>query len=64
MKPGSLGEEAVRAGARTTTTWSGGDTLDVRQEFGDEWVFGAWLEGEIGWCAHVYRLLEAAEGPE
>lgn len=55
--PGSLGEDAVTAGANTITTWSTGGTLDIRREFGDDWVFGAWLKEEPAWCAEAYRLL-------
>lgn len=56
--PGSYGEKAIMAGAKTNTIWSGGDTLDIRRDFGDEWVFGAWITEEPTWCEEVYRLFD------
>jgi len=58
--PGSLGIEATRAGAKTFRTWSTGDTTDVRLEFGDDWVFGAWLPDELNWCKKVYEIYDHA----
>jgi hypothetical protein len=48
-------EEAKTAGAKTTTTWSGGSKMHIDQEFGADWVFGAWLSQEPGWCQAVYN---------
>lgn len=48
--PAPLAAEALAAGAKHLTTWAGGDTLDLAEEFGPDWVFGAWLQQEAGWC--------------
>lgn len=48
--PGDLAEVAIAAGARRSTTWSNGVVFEVQVEFGMEWVFGAWLQQEPGWC--------------
>ena len=54
--PKGLAERAVRAGAQILTRWAGAATLDVRQEFGESWVFGRFLAGEPDWLNQAYRF--------
>ena len=35
---------------KTRNTASGGQTLNVREALGEDWVFGAWKEDEPRWC--------------
>jgi hypothetical protein len=37
-------------GVRTTTTWAGGQLMDIQATFGPEWVFGSWAPVEESWC--------------
>jgi hypothetical protein len=52
--PGGLAAEAIAGGAKATTRWSGGKTMDIQAELGDAWVFGAWLAAELEWCGKAY----------
>ena len=54
--PVPLMEAALAAGVKTTTKWSGGRVTDVASEFGDGWIFGKWLNDEIGWCREAYQF--------
>ena len=53
---------AINAGARTTTKWTFGGSMDVTKEFGNNWVFGHWLKEEPGWCRAMYEGVEKAAG--
>lgn len=53
--PAARVDSAKAAGAKATTRWSGGTSLDVSQTFGDGWIFGAWLAQEPAWCAESFR---------
>jgi hypothetical protein len=48
--PSDVVTAGVPARWRTDTTWAGGQRLDVREEFGDEWVFGNYSTDEVAWC--------------
>ncbi len=54
--------EAAQAGAKTTLTWGGDKGMDIRQDFGADWIFGAWLPQEPGWCRAVYDACSHANG--
>ncbi len=56
--PGSLATDATKAGAKTSTTWTGGGDMDTRRDLGDDWVFGAWLPNELIWCKAVYEMFD------
>lgn len=56
--PGPLAAEATRAGAKTTTTWTGGGDMDTRRDLGEDWVFGTWLPNELVWCQKVYEMFD------
>jgi len=58
LPPASVAD-AIAAGAKTTTKWSGGAIMDIRLELGDDWIFGAWLAMEPAWCASVYATSTA-----
>ena len=45
----SFGAEQVHHYSSTATT------LDVSDEFGADWVFGKWHEGETSWCQAAHR---------
>lgn len=53
---GGLVGEAIKAGVKTRTVWSGGKEMDIVQDLGDDWVFGAWLAEELCWCKKVHEL--------
>ena len=59
--PGRLLDEALAAGAPTSTRWSGGGEFDTRRDLGDEWVLGAWLEAEPAWCRRACLALAGEE---
>jgi hypothetical protein len=54
--PGGLAAEAIRVGAKTCTVWAGGSEMDTRRDLGEDWVFGAWLREEPGWCMEAYGM--------
>jgi hypothetical protein len=54
--PGGLAAEAGRRGARTETRWAGGSKTDVRQVFGEAWVFGRFLREESDWLGQSYAF--------
>jgi hypothetical protein len=58
--PGSLLAEAIKAGAKTQTKWSDGNSMDIQLDFGEDWVFGAWLPNELTWCKSVYETFNHA----
>jgi len=47
-------EQAIRAGARTTTEWAGHHITDTFKEFGDDWIFGKFLPAELGWLNEAF----------
>ena len=53
---------AIKAGAKTTTKWTFGGSMDVAREFGNNWVFGHWLKEEPMWCRSVYQQVEGGVG--
>jgi hypothetical protein len=58
--PAPLVRQAVQAGAMKSTRWSGGATMAIDAELGEDWVFGAWLAAESGWCDAAYRAASNA----
>jgi len=56
--PGLLGTEAIKKGAKTHINWTSGSHLDVQKEYGDDWVFGAFLPDELIWCKQVYEIFD------
>jgi hypothetical protein len=55
--PSPLADEAIAAGARTSTVWGVRDTMSITSELGPDWVFGAWLPSESNWCNAAYAAL-------
>ena len=45
---------ARAAGAKTTVTWTGGDSTDIGVECGRDWVFGFWSSEELVWCQQAF----------
>jgi DNA transformation protein and related proteins len=58
LAPESM-NEALGGGAETSVTWAGGQVTDLCREYGDDWIFGGWLEREPAWLLEVYNLVEA-----
>jgi hypothetical protein len=56
--PDCLAAEATKAGAKTSITSNGGVTWDIRDDLGDDWVFGAWLPNELIWFKAVYEMFD------
>ena len=56
--PADTLDEALIAGARTTTQWTGGGVTDIQREFGPDWIFGGFLSQELRWCRTVYEALD------
>jgi hypothetical protein len=54
--PRPFGINAIKAGAKTVTTWSTGGSMDIQRELGDDWIFGAWLPDEVIWCKKVIEM--------
>lgn len=55
--------EAVHFGACLSRKWSNGKTTDIQDEFGEGWVFGAWLTQETAWCQNA-GVEKAGDGRE
>jgi hypothetical protein len=53
--PATLATEAIKAGAFTNHKWSFGGGMDIRQELGEEWIGGRWLQKEPKWCLEAYQ---------
>jgi hypothetical protein len=52
---------AIAAGAEVLHHFrTVGTTLDLRESFGPDWVFGARNEREAGWLLATYRAIDAA----
>jgi hypothetical protein len=47
---------AIQAGAKTRTSRAGGNTMDIQQEFGTDWIFGSWHKSEIDWCRTTFEM--------
>jgi hypothetical protein len=54
--PGDQVSAAIAAGLTTVERWSDGTQTDASQEFGPDWVFGAWKRKEREWLRAVYDL--------
>lgn len=59
--PGDLGEAAIKAGAKLCVNWTGGGSLDIRRELGQDWVFGSWSPNELIWCKSVYAMFDSVQ---
>jgi len=53
--PESRLEEAKDFGLMESTTWSGGATTNVSEEYGHGWLFGAWHDKEEEFCKEMYE---------
>ena len=58
--PGTLATMAIEGGAKTFVHWSTGDHTDIQKEYGEDWVFGAFLPNELIWCKQVYEMFDYA----
>ena len=57
--PSRLSHDGSPAGARTEIVWSGGSRLNVRDEFGHDWIVGTFSPAEEAWCAEVFAEQQA-----
>jgi hypothetical protein len=55
--PPSLCSSGLPPGVRTETKWTGGRGMNIQEEFGRDWVFGAWAAEEEKWCSQVFGEL-------
>ena len=53
--PAAAAAEAIKAGAFTNHRWSFGGDMDIRQQLGEEWIGGRWLQNEPAWCLWAYK---------
>jgi hypothetical protein len=53
--------EGLPDGMRVEIVWSAGTTLNVRHEFGAEWVVGTFAPEEVRWCEESYDEQEASK---
>jgi len=51
--PDSAQDEALKAGLKTSSRWSTGETMETKQALGSEWFFGAWLRLEEQWLTDL-----------
>ena len=38
--------------------WSTGDYTDIQEDYGEDWVFGAFSRKELIWCLQVYDMFD------
>ncbi len=48
-------DDALKLGAKTSTTWAGGTTTNTFQAFGADWIFGGWKSAELDWCSETFE---------
>ena len=53
--PPSLVKSAVRRGARISVQYTDGDDMNTHRDLGPDWVLGAWLADEPGWCINAFE---------
>ncbi len=56
--PGSLGTEAINAGAKTYIKLNSGGSIDVQSELGEDWVFGPITPIELTWGKRIYEMFD------
>lgn len=45
---------SVSSIVRTTNVWSDGTRMDIRAEFGNDWIFGSYSADEETWCRQSF----------
>jgi hypothetical protein len=53
-------DAAIQAGARTRMKWSDSHTTDLKQDYGDGWIFGKYLKQEPDWLLAAYYAVEGS----
>ena len=53
--PPPLLEVAIRRGARISMRYTEGDDINTHRDLGRDWVLGAWLPAEPGWCTQAFE---------
>ena len=51
---------AIAAGAKTQTKWSGGKSMDIQPDLGEDGVFGRWRVDRVAWCRSLYDRFHSA----
>lgn len=59
--PPSVCSSGLPPGVRTETKWTGGGGMNIQQEFGRDWVFGAWAAEEEKWCSQAFEEFRDAQ---
>jgi hypothetical protein len=62
--PPALIEAAISGGARTSVRYTDGSDLNAPRDLGNDWVLGAWLPAEPGWCAKAFDYFGQLETTE
>jgi len=52
--PPPLIQVAISRGARISVRYTDGDDMNAHRDLGHDWVLGAWLAAEPGWCAQAF----------
>jgi hypothetical protein len=53
--PASVLQAGGPATVRTTNIWSDGTRMDIRAEFGADWIFGSYSPDEETWCRQWFE---------
>ena len=60
--PSAVLQAGLPANVRTENVWSGGDRMDIRQEFGNDWIFGSYSAVEETWCLQSFQEYSLSKG--
>ncbi len=55
LRLGPLVGQALLAGARVEILRGKLPSMNVQRDLGEEWIYGRWLEQELGWCVAAYE---------
>jgi hypothetical protein len=62
LTPGDQAD-ALKAGASTVMTWSGGSVTDLAERAGPGWLWGRWYADEPSWLQRAYLASGSGEPP-
>ena len=60
--PREKAQKAIDAGAKITMKFADTGTTNIQEEFGADWVFGAWLKQEETWLLTMYEKWSRNDG--
>jgi hypothetical protein len=53
--PPPLIQVAISRGARISVPYTYGGDMNTHRDLGPDWVLGAWLAAETGWCVQAFK---------